>query len=53
MGASSEGDELPTYRDHPRNLFTLLGGEVPVHSYESVTSLCPPDICAPMRRRNR
>ena len=37
---------LPTYTDHPRNLFTLLGGEVPVHSYESVTSLCPPDICA-------
>ena len=36
---------LPTYQDHPRNLFTLLGGAVPVHSYESVTSLCPPDIC--------
>jgi hypothetical protein len=37
---------LPTYSDHPRNLFTLFGSEVPVHSYESVTSLCPPDICA-------
>jgi hypothetical protein len=37
---------LPTYTDHPRNLFTLLGGEVPVHRYESVTSLCPPDICS-------
>ena len=34
---------LPTYADHPRNLFTLLGESVPVHSYESVTSLCPPD----------
>ena len=45
-GRLSEGDELPTYRDHPRNLFTLLGGEVPVHSYESVTSLCPPDLCS-------
>ena len=37
---------LPTYTDHPRNLFTLFGGDVPVHSYESVTSLCPPDLCA-------
>ena len=37
---------LPTYSDHPRNLFTLVGSAVPVHSYESVTSLCPPDICA-------
>jgi Sulfatase len=37
---------LPTYSDHPRNLFTLLGSQVPVHSYESVTSLCPPDVCS-------
>jgi hypothetical protein len=37
---------LPTYEDHPRNLFTLFGGDVPVQAYESVTSLCPPDLCA-------
>lgn len=45
-GRISEGETLPTYRDHPRNLFTLLGGEIPVHGYESVTSLCPPDLCS-------
>ena len=45
-GRITEDGLLPTYTDHPRNLFTLLGGEVPVHSYESVTSLCPPDVCA-------
>lgn len=38
---------LPTYADHPRNLFTMLGGSIPVRRYESVTSLCPDDICAP------
>src|SRR5699024_9308833 len=36
---------LPTYRDHPRNLLTLLGRYVPVHRYEIVTDLCPPSIC--------
>ena len=45
-GRITEDGLLPTYTDHPRNLFTLLGGEIPVFSYESVTSLCPPDICA-------
>ncbi len=45
-GRITEDGLLPTYTDHPRNLFTLLGGEVPVISYESVTSLCPPDVCA-------
>ena len=45
-GQITEDGLLPTYSDHPRNLFTLLGGEVPVTSYESVTSLCPSDVCA-------
>jgi hypothetical protein len=44
-GQITEDGLLPTYTDHPRNLFTLLGGEIPVVSYESVTSLCPPDVC--------
>lgn len=41
------GDEaaLPTYFDHPRNLFTLLGGSMPIHRYESLTNLCPPPMC--------
>lgn len=43
------GDEgaLPIYDDHPRNLFTLVGGDVPVYDYESVTDLCPETICEP------
>jgi hypothetical protein len=45
------GKDLPTYQDHPRNLFTLLGSQVPVHRYEAVTDLCPPDICAPPPRQ--
>jgi hypothetical protein len=45
-GRIAPDGSLPTYSDHPHNLFTLLGSEVPVHSYESVTSLCPPDVCA-------
>jgi hypothetical protein len=45
-GRISPDGSLPTYSDHPRNLFTLLGSEVPVHSYEALTSMCPPDVCA-------
>jgi hypothetical protein len=44
-GKVPNGEDLPTYGDHPENLFTLLGRDVPVHRYEAVTDLCPPDIC--------
>lgn len=44
-GTMGDQDDLPTAMDHPRNLFTLLGSDVPVHRYESVTDLCPADIC--------
>ena len=33
-GVVADEDDLPTYHDHPRNLFTLFGGEVPVRRYE-------------------
>jgi len=42
---------LPTYADHPRNLFTLLGATVPVRRYEAVTSMCPPETCEPLPPR--
>ncbi|MDQ3176866.1 MAG: sulfatase-like hydrolase/transferase, partial [Actinomycetota bacterium] len=42
---------LPTYADHPRNLFTLLGATLPVRRYEAVTSMCPPDTCEPLPPR--
>ena len=50
-GTLGDDDDLPTWGDHPRNLFTLLGHEVPVHRYESVTDLCPPTVCEPPPRQ--
>ncbi len=46
-GRLGEEGSLPIYADHPRNLFTLFGGSVPVHRYESVTDMCPTSICDP------
>jgi len=40
---------LPTYADHPRNIFTLLGGSYRVRAVESITSLCPPKLCKEVR----
>ena len=51
-GALGGEDDLPTYDDRPRNLFTMLGDEVPVTRYEAVTDMCPPSICAPPPRRS-
>ncbi len=36
---------LPTVEEHPDNLFTLLRGTYDVHVQESVTALCPGDLC--------
>ena len=45
-GRVSSADDLPTYTDHPRNLFTLFAGEdYPIHRYEVVTDMCPPAQC--------
>lgn len=46
-GNLSVDDGLPIYADHPRNIFTLLGQDVAVLRYESVTDLCPEAICEP------
>ena len=35
----------PLYTDWPDNLFTLLGGSYEMAVQESVTQLCPPDVC--------
>ena len=50
-GTLGDDDDLPTWGDHPRNLFTLFGQDVPVHRYESVTDLCPPNVCEPPPRQ--
>ncbi len=36
---------LPTVEEHPDNLFTLLRGTYALHVQESVTRLCPSDLC--------
>ena len=36
---------LPTVDEHPENLFTLLRGTYDLHVQESVTQLCPTDLC--------
>ena len=46
-GKRVELGTLPTYADHPRNLFTMLGRHVPVDRFEAVTNMCPPQICEP------
>jgi hypothetical protein len=46
-GRNALGSQLPTWRDHPRNLLTMFGTEVPVERYEVVTDLCPPTMCEP------
>ena len=51
-GRIGEKGALPTYDDQPRNIFTLLGSEVPVTRYEIVTDMCPPTICAPPPRQS-
>jgi hypothetical protein len=40
----TEGD-LPTVREHPRNLLALLAKAVPIHRLEPVTDLCPRNAC--------
>jgi hypothetical protein len=50
-GRLGQKGDLPTYGDRPRNLFTLLGGAMPVQRYEIVSDMCPPAICAPPPRQ--
>jgi len=44
-GRNPEGMVLPTLAQHPRNLFTLLGGAYDVDAYEALTMMCPPGVC--------
>ncbi len=38
-------DVSPTSRDHPRNLFTMLGESYALDVAETITALCPSDVC--------
>jgi sulfatase-like protein len=50
-GRSPSYDELPTAGDHPRNLFTLLGGPggYRMNVTETSTDLCPQRLCPDQR----
>jgi len=39
-------DQLPIVSDHPRNLFTLLGGSHQVRAFQAEARLCPTNLCA-------
>ncbi len=40
-----EADAVPLLDDHPRNLFTLLGGTYEFNVSEAITRLCPTELC--------
>lgn len=44
-GRLPDADQLPTATDHPRSLFTLLGGRYDLDVHEEITSLCPTSLC--------
>lgn len=44
-GTTPRKGKLPTFRDHPGNLFTLFGGRGRANVSEEATSLCPERIC--------
>jgi len=44
-GRFPRAGEFPTYTDHRRNLFTLLGGATVLHVQDEETHLCPPALC--------
>jgi hypothetical protein len=46
-GEEPDDSRLPVATDHPRNVFTLLGGSYEETVYESATDICPHRICAP------
>ncbi len=44
-GEEPRSNEIATSIDHPRNLFTLLGGSYEMNVDEQITSLCPSRVC--------
>ncbi len=44
-GKRSAPGSLPTFSDHPDNLFTLLGTSYDLDVRESVSRMCPEDLC--------
>ncbi len=45
-GQNVQSGKVPVAADHPESLFTLLGGVYDLNVTESVTRLCPSELCA-------
>ena len=43
-------ERLPVAADHPRNIFSLLGGSYELHVREDATTLCSPRLCSASAR---
>ena len=41
-----EPGDQPFLSNHPNNIFTMMQDQYPINGYESVTSLCPRNVCA-------
>jgi Sulfatase len=48
-GEQPQPDQLPTVRDHPRNLFTLFEYSHRLTVVEPITALCPERLCGATR----
>ncbi|WP_407952027.1 sulfatase-like hydrolase/transferase [Plantactinospora sonchi] len=44
-GRYPAGDQAPHYSRHPGNLFTAFGGAYQIEAQESISQLCPPQLC--------
>lgn len=44
-GNAPRRGKLPVFQNHPKNLFTLLGGRYGLNVVESQTHLCPRELC--------
>ena len=47
------GAELPTSREYPRNLFTLIGRSYKHRVFEPITSVCPEELCGEQEREGQ
>ncbi len=51
-GDDPRDDTVPTAASHPESIFTLLGSSMGLDVTESVTQLCPTDLCAVSKPRD-
>jgi Sulfatase len=49
-GRYAQAASPPVFAEHPRNIFTLLGGDYRMNVHEIATDLCPEELC---QGRNR